>query len=197
MTTKTIVPVEIEVEMGPAMLALPTDRQRAFVVNFCARGGTANGHEIGDPTKAARAAGYADTPSLHTMARWLLDNEKVQAAIVEHGKARLHAMVPRALEALEDILIVPGKDQLAAVKTVLNRAGLQERVTTDVNIKVTLTDAEKIAAIRRNAVKLGIGNEEVERLIGRVVDAEFTEVAVQPPKEDWAGLDELTDISKC
>ena len=176
------------------MLALPTDRQRSFVVNFCARGGSDKGHDRGDPTKAARAAGYSDKPGLHAQARQLLADERIQAAIVEHSRARLVGMLPAAIEGLEDIVSTPGRDQLAAVKTILNRAGLPERVTTDVNVNVTLTDAEKVASIRRNAIKLGL---DPEKLLG-AVDAEFTELAPpaaqEVPEEDWAGLDELLGL---
>ena len=88
---------------GPKMAALATDKQRAFVVEMYR---VAPGK--GAPVRAAVAAGYG-TPrssraSISVIAYRLVNDERIQAALAEHGRQRFHELFPLALSSLESLL---------------------------------------------------------------------------------------------
>jgi hypothetical protein len=128
--------VEIEKppEWGPAMAALPTDKQRGFVVAlFLAP------KKRGALIHAARAAGYgtgtSTNKSLSVMAARLVADERVQEAIVEESRKRLRGLAPSAIAAIESLVNNPKhKDHGRALDMVLSRA---DPVVTTHNISVS------------------------------------------------------------
>lgn len=174
LTTGTIA---LEVPFGPAMEAL-NERQRGFVIAYCTMG-------YADKTAAARAAGYKESPNgrgLSTQAQALMHNPRIQAAVVEFGKARLHEMLPNALKALEDIVNQPGhKKQLDAARVIMNRAGLQERMIVEHTGEILLSAKEKVMEIKQMAKLLGLKPEDV---LGQITDVEFEDVPAEAEPEE-------------
>jgi hypothetical protein len=150
---------------GPAMSAL-NDGQRTFV--FCLNNaGNKNAAE------AYRAAGYAET-NARQHAYHMLHQPNIQAAIREDAVARFGGNVGLALNAIVEMAENPQhKDRLAASKTILNHAGLLERVVHENNVNVTLTFDQKAELVRQaEAVYKSLG--------GTVIEGEFTEVPAEP-----------------
>lgn len=87
---------------GPAMLAL-NERQRAFVVALYQVPQNRNTR-----INAARLAGYgtamSNNKSLGVIAGRLIHDERIQAAIEEHGRAQMPALYPLAISSLRDLL---------------------------------------------------------------------------------------------
>jgi hypothetical protein len=161
--------VELPRKYGPAMTALGSDMQRAFVIAFVTGGSNA--------TAAARSAGYKSNghpDSLRAMAYHLVHMEEIQAAIQEESKRRMVGLLPAALDAIEQIVENPQhRDQAKVSFGILNRAGLHEIAERNVNVKVTLTHQEKIERIELLAARLGL---DPKKLIGNVIDAEYEDV---------------------
>jgi phage terminase small subunit len=118
----------VDAKDGPAMLALPTDRHRAFVrALYTVR----PGH--GARVKAATLAGFG-TPqsspqSMATISSRLSHDERVLAAIAEEDKKHIRAVAPRAIHALERLIETPGhRDHMRAVATALERTNPVETV---------------------------------------------------------------------
>lgn len=87
-------------EWGPAMQALPTERQRAYVV---ARFEVTPGR--GAQVRAAKLAGYGTPAStakaLSVIASRIENDERVQSAIEEEGRRRFRTLSPVAHHACE------------------------------------------------------------------------------------------------
>lgn len=180
--------------MGPAMNALGTDRQRAFVLaSFCGQT---------DPVDWARAAGYVDRGGEHTGIRvtaWRLAHDPaIQAAIQEEARKRLNSLAPAAIEAIAEIVRNPQhKKQLEAAMTVLSRTGISE--ATVKKVEVTISDQQKMDQIRLRAEYLGI---DADALLGKVAlptpavsgtitEAEYEEVAAPAVRPGFEGLEDL------
>jgi hypothetical protein len=106
---------------GPKMAALASDKQRAFCVEMFR---VAPGK--GAPTRAAIAAGYGSptsTPSaMRVIAYRLVNDERIQEALEEHGRKRFHELFPLALNSLESLLKNKNhKDHGRAVMGVVER----------------------------------------------------------------------------
>jgi phage terminase small subunit len=150
---------------GPAMLALPSDRHRRFVLAL---------YEIepgwGCNAKAARIAGFGTTTSsIQSMASIgcrLAHDEKILAAIAEQDKLRIRASAPRAIRALQHVVENPDhRDHIRAVGMVLDRAHpLQTHHTVDVVHRVD-HDAEAIAQLRM-LKGLGVARAKLEEVFG-------------------------------
>src|ERR1700724_361141 len=89
----------VDAKDGPAMLALPTDRHRAFVrALYTVR----PGH--GARVKAAKLAGFgcptSSAQSMATIASRLSHDERVLAAIAEEDQKYIRSSAPRAIGAL-------------------------------------------------------------------------------------------------
>ncbi len=125
---------ETMAKWGPAMAALPTDKQRAFVVAlFLAP------MKRGALIYAARAAGYgtddSTNKSLGVMAARLMADERVQEAIAEESHKRLRGLAPRAIVAIESLVNNPAhKDHGRALDMVISRA---DPVATTHNVRVS------------------------------------------------------------
>src|SRR5580698_200728 len=98
---RELAPLEpVDAKDGPAMLALPTDRHRAFVRALYQ---VKPGH--GMYVRAAKVAGFGSpdsTPqSMATIASRLKSDERVMRAISEEDQKHIRGAAPRALRALD------------------------------------------------------------------------------------------------
>jgi hypothetical protein len=113
---------ERNIEDGPAMRALVTDKQRAFVrALFDAPS------KDGRVIWAARVAGYGTETSsnkvLSTIGSRLHTSEPIQAAIAEHSARVLRGLSPSAIKALEDLIADPKhRDHARGIAMILDRS---------------------------------------------------------------------------
>lgn len=179
---------------GPKMAALPNDRWRRFVVEWLdgakgGHGGNAKGYSA-----ALRRAGWKgkSDAALAVSARRIARDPRVLEAIQEEARKRLRGAVPMALAALDEIVEDKAhKDRLAAVKSVLDRAGLHEvREEVHRHEVFIADDPMMLERVRQLAGRLGV---PVERLLGKTaagglsaplalpspVEAEFEEVEAE------------------
>jgi phage terminase small subunit len=106
---------------GPAMLALPTERHRAFVRALYQ---VKPGH--GANVKAAKLAGWgcpsSSAQSMATIASRLAHDERVLEAIREEDEKRIRSSAPRAISALSRLVENPKhKDHARGIAMVLER----------------------------------------------------------------------------
>jgi phage terminase small subunit len=143
---REVVPLDpVDAKDGPAMLALPTDRHRAFVRALYQ---VKPGH--GANVKAARLAGFgtptSSTQSMATISSRLAHDERVLAAIAEEDSKRIRASAPRAISALSRLVEDPKhKDHARGIAMVLDRVHPAETVST-VNVKHSATPEFKETA---------------------------------------------------
>lgn len=185
MSKKQRVTLEVEVpdfgELGPAMQALKTDRQRAFVTAMLEIGGGS-----GQYTRAALMAGYIDGPAIHVTAHRLAHDPLVQEALREEAHRRLGASVISATSTLisiaESDVLVSTKDRLKAIDMILNRTGLPAQTEVKHTVIKRTSDEDIVDRIKMLAGKLGL---DAQKLLGRpIVDAEFEEVGSTEGLED-------------
>jgi hypothetical protein len=125
------------------MLALPTDRHRAFVrALYTVR----PGH--GARVKAAKLAGFGcstSTPqTMATIASRLSHDDRVLAAIREEDEKYIRSSAPRAIGALSRLIENPNaKDHARGIAMVLDRV---HPVETVVNVRRDVTPAYKVTA---------------------------------------------------
>lgn len=146
-------------DLGPAMQALRSDRQRAFVIAMhenAAAGRQSQG-------RSARDAGYGtDTSSriaLNTIGHRLAHDERIQVALLEEGRRRLGALVPLGTSVLGQIIEdpnTPNKDRMKAIGMILNRTGLPETTEHKVISQRVYSEDEKIERALRLAKELGL-----------------------------------------
>jgi hypothetical protein len=119
---RELAPLEpVDAQDGPAMLALPTDRHRAFVRALYQ---VKPGH--GANVKAAKLAGWgqplSSPQSMATIASRLAHDERVLAAIREEDEKRIRSSAPRAISALSALVENPKhKDHARGIAMVLDR----------------------------------------------------------------------------
>lgn len=172
-----------EGQLGPAMNALPTDRQRAFVIAAL---------EFGDLnfTRAALAAGFKGSDQAIRNAAWRLSHDAaVQAAMDEEARRRLNSGKLMAVATLLTLAKSAAKDsdRLKALEMVLNRTGMPSQSEHKVVVQdISKTDEEMIARIEQLALKHGL---DPQKLLGgpvkdkapEAIEVEYTEV--EP--EEW------------
>src|ERR1700694_6043360 len=119
---RELAPLEpVDAKDGPAMLALPTDRHRAFVRALdTVRPGP------GPRVKAAKLAGFgcptSSPQSMATIASRLSHDERVLAAIAEEDQKYIRSSAPRAIGALSRLIETPShKDHARGIAMVLDR----------------------------------------------------------------------------
>ena len=163
-----LVPVEGETgDLGPAMKAL-SPMHRAFVLVYCTNGCKA--------VDAAREVGYVDhaNGAIRVTAHRILHKPEVLAAIREWTIASMKANLPVYRDLLDKIAMNDQhKDQAKAVLAAMDRAGLPAVIEKNVNVTVTMSDAEKVVRIKELAALNGI---PIPAAVGNVTDAEFVEV---------------------
>lgn len=163
-----------EESYGPAMRAC-TVLQRRFVIALLSQG-TANF------TQASVEAGYQGDARTHSVnGHHLAHNPKIQEAMHEEAKRRLHAGVIPAISTLVEVATDKfHKDRVKAAGMILNRVGLHEMTEHKVTVE-NVSDSAMVERITALSAKLGL---DPKKLLGNVamkaekkaVDAEFEEV---------------------
>lgn len=188
-------PSNDEGELGPAMQALNTDRQRAFVVALVNKGGRSDKF-----VTAYLEAGYSPTQSergLYQNAYNLAHDERVITAIREVSLSRMGAAALAASSYLVEILqsddtnIKPSLKMKAAAM-ILNRTGLHETTEHKVTVEKKLSETEKVERAIALASKLGLDPKELLGRVGVSIDPnEDIEEAEAVLVGTTAGLEDL------
>ena len=156
---RELAPLEpVDAKDGPAMLALPTDRHRAFVRGMYQ---VRPGH--GAAVRAAKLAGFGTPQStaqtMATIASRLTHDERIQAAFFEQDQLYIRASAPRAIGALSRLIENPNaKDHVRGIAMVLDRTMPVETIVKMQHdatpaLRATAEVLERIAAI---ALRVGI-----------------------------------------
>lgn len=153
-------------QLGPAMLALPNDRWRAFVECYLLEK-----PGRGAQTNAARRAGFGK-PSTRalTMARIasrLMRDDRMVAAIAEETRKLLRGGAPEAAKAILELIRNPGhKDHARAIAMVIDRTDpVETRHHLDVVHKHIDPDQDAIEELRALR-KIGASREKLVELFG-------------------------------
>jgi hypothetical protein len=171
------------------MLAL-SPPMRAFVAAYVYFGCTR--------AEAARRAGYSRSKpdNAKVTAYDLWRREDVQAAILEESRKLMRAEGPRSIKTLIDIRDDKQADKKVRVKaaeSLLNRCGMAAVQESHVLVEHQLSEVEKDRRILALAAELGLPQIEAQKLLidpKRIVDAEFSEVPVEPTPEEAARQEE-------
>lgn len=146
---------EVEPETSDAMNALPNDKWRAFVIHYLIEAPA-----FGAATRAARAAGFG-TPTTRpiVMARYahrVMQDHRMQKALMEQSKLLLRAHAPEAVNALLAIVRdVRHKDHARGVQMLLDRTDsveLHSTVTHQVEINHTDEALRELAFLKKHNV---------------------------------------------
>jgi hypothetical protein len=161
---RELAPLEpIDAKDGPKMLALPTDRHRAFVrALYAVRPG------FGARVKAAKLAGWgcpnSSAQSMATIASRLSHDERVLEAIREEDEKHIRSSAPRAIAALSRLIETPSaKDHVRGIALVLDRTHPAESV---INVKHDATPALRATAdvLARIAALAALAGIDVSKL---------------------------------
>jgi phage terminase small subunit len=126
---RELAPLEpVDAKDGPKMLALPTDRHRAFVRALYT---VKPGH--GANVKAAKIAGFgteqSSASSMATIASRLAHDERVIEAIAEENEKYIRSSAPRAVRALSNLIEDPRhRDHARGIAMVLDRTNPVEQL---------------------------------------------------------------------
>lgn len=146
-------------EFGPAMRAL-SEKQRAYVQAMAA-------DPFGNPSRWAKAAGYADCGANTRVKGHLCAHDpKIQAAIFEYGQSMLGTMGP-LLAAAGMIRIARNpkhKQHFKALEAIANRVGLHE--TTEHVVNVNHSDRTGAAMAERITQLAGVLGIDPGQLLG-------------------------------
>jgi hypothetical protein len=159
-TAKTAHPAVLEAyegELGPAMLALPTDRMRAWVDAVVRLGA---GHKV-----AAKIAGYSgNAATLAVCGHRLAHDERVIAALAELARKMVRAATiasVRYLAGLVENEDADHRDRVKAAQLILDRGGLPAHTEHKLTIEDSRTDQQKIDELRAFAQRLRIDERTV------------------------------------
>jgi len=152
------VPIPDRGDLGPAMKALSTDRQRAFVIAMVYQGGK-------NASRAYKEAGYSGNDDVCKVeAHRLMHDGRVRDAIREtsYGMMGGAAMMATAfiIDMIEDEN-VSRRDKFKAAQMILNRTGLHETTEQRITVKKEDNEHEKIEKAVALAQKLGIDPREL------------------------------------
>ena len=154
-----------EPEMGEGMAALPSDRWRSFCLHYLLEA-----PHYGAATRAARAAGFG-TPTSRpvVMARYahrLMQDPRIQRALMEESKKLLRAHAPEAVNALLAIVRdVRHKDHVRGVQLLLDRTDsveLHSTVHHQVEINHTDEALRELAFLKKH----GVDRAALEEMFG-------------------------------
>ena len=161
---------------GPAMSKL-TAQEQLFVLNFFDNGG--------NQTKALEDAGWEakNRNTLNRLAHYHIHRKEVMEAIKEESQRRTVMMTAKVQAAVEALVDNPQhQDHFKALKMMRDDAGVSRAVERVLNVKVEVTDADKIEAIKLFAINHGM---DPKKFLGfdpdQAVEAEFSEVR---PEDD-------------
>lgn len=186
--TTALVVVENKTAVGPAMKALPTDRQRTFVRALVQTGCNA--------TQAAEAAGYKAEPrqNLKDVGYDLTHDPRIQAALLEEGQKQIRAGGIACISIVQNIARDPTAkdgDRLKACEMLWSRGGFHQ--VTEQHIQVSQQSPEELKEeIRRFIAEFHLSPSTQKEMFGDVLDASFEEV---PKKYEpsFEGLEDLLD----
>lgn len=162
-------------------------KQRAFVISLIESGGQ-------NASKAARLAGYGNTPTSSRVAAFrLMHDAKVLAAIKSEADRKIHASVLLGAQTLVEIASDPmHKDRLKAATQLLDRGGLLLATQHNVNVNVSTPegDGQVVTQIRVLAGQLGLDPEVFLGRAGKGLPA-----LAPPPVEEAldAGFEDAED----
>lgn len=166
---------------GPAMAALPNDRQRAFVL-ACNQPTTDTGQV--NYADAARRAGYGgkSPQAVYTASARLAHDPRIQAAMLELAQAQMGAAVPMATAALIQIMSggLKATDRMKAAGMILNRGGLPEQSEHHVVVTKTETQQDRLERAIRLAKELGLDPAAMLGKIGLTVEGRAIAQAENP-----------------
>jgi phage terminase small subunit len=174
-------------EFGPLMQKLEVQAQVFVCMLFAG---------LDSVTKAAEQAGYSAPTrnALRATAHRLLHRADVERAVVEEAKRRTSFLMPKAQAALEHLLDHPEhQDHFKAVKAVREETfgPAAVRKIVDMSVNITVSDNDKIKAIREFAVSHGI---DPKKFLGFDAKPEPVDADFMTPEEE-AELRELGVIS--
>ncbi len=159
-------------QFGPAMVKLEAQEQ-LLVLCFFENGG--------NQSKALIQAGYEfkNNETERRMANYYFHKKTIQEAVLEESKRRTTLMVPKVQQALERLVESPEhQDHFKALKMVRDDAGISRAIERVLNVKVEVTQTEKIETIKRFALDHGF---DPQKFLGfspeKVEDAEFSEIS--------------------
>lgn len=135
---------------GPKMRALPSDKMRAFVLDFVATGQA-------NATQSCREAGYKDNggSAIRVQAHSLLHDQRILDAIQEVSAKNVTALLPAAVNALGLILTDPAHRDFGKIAAhVCAIAGISP--LSKHQVEHTLSADEMKARIAQLALDLGI-----------------------------------------
>jgi phage terminase small subunit len=149
-----------DVEYGPAMRALQSDKHRAFVLNL---------YTAPSQAEAAARAGFGTSTSSResyaVIAANPLQNEKIIAAIAEEDKRHMRLIGPRTIRALSNLLESPNhKEHARAVQMGLDRVAPLE-TKHEITVRNVSHDEEAIEHLRVMQ-KLGVVRAKLEEIFG-------------------------------
>ena len=126
---------QIDGELGPKMLALPNDRQRAFVAALFDEEAPLKGGGLF--LYAARKAHYGNADgttsdhALSVIASRVAHDARVQAAIAEYSRTTLRTVSPEAIRALKEVIRNPKhRDHMRAISAIADRVDPIEQAHT-------------------------------------------------------------------
>ena len=143
-------------------------------------------------TKAADRAGYTSETNqgLRKRAERLMADPRIQEAIREESRNRNVFLLPKAHEAVSNLLDNPqATGHVAAIKMVRDDAGVTRAVERVLNVNVQVSREDKLRELKEFAAAHGgtVLGVPIEHITGETTDAEFEEIP--PPRS--AGLEDL------
>ena len=150
---------------GPAMRALPNDRQRRFVLLYC------SDPKAGAATRAYLEAGFnCSRKNAPSIASRLLDDQRIIDAITETSRKILRAGHPQAVAALLDVVGDPAHPhRVKAAAVILDRAD-PSITRTDMRVahehRVTISADEEALEQYRAMLELGVTREKLREVFG-------------------------------
>lgn len=179
-------------EWGPAMLALRTDGQRAFVLEVMKMGTT-------DYPRAAAAAGF-DPRRGYSLAH----HPAIQEALREESQRRLGASLPMAASVLVQLAqdpMVAARDRAKIAASLLDRGGLGAKTEHTVKVEHKLDEKGLVEQITQLATEMGmdpkvfLGGRKVPRQMRpRKDDLVVEAVELDPLEEDDEDIEELLKL---
>lgn len=182
-----------EGEFGPAMKALASDRQRAFVYALVKNGGKNYQRSF---LEAGYTAGTNNTAAAN--AHRLAHDARVQEAVREEAQRQMGAAGIAATSFLTAILNedIPAKPaiRMKAALAIMDRTGLHPTTEHKVTVEKQMSHEEKQAHALRMAQALGI---DIKKLLGadapKTPVSDMLEVANRPQVEDAEVVLDLDD----
>jgi hypothetical protein len=160
-------------QLGPAVRALPNDRQRAFLQFYLWE--TFNNkrkNNYGAIADAARAAGYGNpnttAKNMGNIGGQLMRDERMIAAVAEESRKYLRAGAPEAVKAVRALVRNPDHPgHVRGIQMLLDRSDpLESRSFVEVTHKTVNPDMEALEELRALR-SLGTSREKLFELFGQ------------------------------